>query len=85
MFHFCLKVLDYAKRILLWCATPDAVFRVSNSRLSADEHGIIDIYFEEQHHESVLDYIQHQIKEIQPKSLYAQVKLSAKFFKMSGE
>lgn len=71
---FPLKVLDYAKRILLGCAAPDAVLRAANSRLSSDEHDmIINIYFEEQHHDSLLEYVHHQIQKIYPRSLYAQV------------
>ncbi|KAL5009497.1 hypothetical protein ScPMuIL_011802, partial [Solemya velum] len=60
------NVLEYAKHILLWCATPDAVFRVATSRLSAHKDEVERIYLHEQHHESLLDYLQHQIGEVKP-------------------
>ncbi|XP_041076276.1 E3 ubiquitin-protein ligase rnf213-alpha-like isoform X2 [Polyodon spathula] len=52
------KVLDEAKHILLSCATPDSVVRLSNSRLSKVESDqLVKEYFENQRHSSLADFV----------------------------
>ncbi|MBN3286120.1 RN213 ligase, partial [Polyodon spathula] len=52
------KVLDEAKRILLSCATPDSVVRLSNSRLSnVESDQLVKEYFVNQRHSSLADFV----------------------------
>ncbi|XP_058845819.1 E3 ubiquitin-protein ligase rnf213-alpha-like isoform X2 [Acipenser ruthenus] len=52
------KLLDEAKHILLSCATPDSVVRLSNSRLSKVESDqLVKEYFENQRHSSLADFV----------------------------
>jgi hypothetical protein len=65
-------VLNEAKRILLWCATPDAMVRLSTSNV-ADKDELQNIYWKQQAHESILQYLEFCLKETKYKRLLAQV------------
>ncbi|XP_042164105.1 E3 ubiquitin-protein ligase rnf213-alpha-like [Oncorhynchus tshawytscha] len=58
------RVLDEAKLIMLNCATPDSVIRLDGTKLSADEtESLTQIYFEEQNHHSLADFIASHTQE----------------------
>ena len=57
------RVLDMSFRSLLNCATPDAVARLHVSSLSDKAKILWDIYFCEQHHSSLLEYLRANIAE----------------------
>lgn len=55
-------VFDLAKRLLLSCATPDAVVRLGRSGLPKQEVQTLQrIYFQEQRHQSLQDFLQEQL------------------------
>uniref|UniRef100_A0A8C7KKT6 RING-type E3 ubiquitin transferase n=1 Tax=Oncorhynchus kisutch TaxID=8019 RepID=A0A8C7KKT6_ONCKI len=59
-----MRVLDEAKLIMLNCATPDSVIRLDGTKLSADEtESLTQIYFEEQNHHSLADFIASHTQE----------------------
>ncbi|XP_006816196.2 E3 ubiquitin-protein ligase rnf213-alpha-like [Saccoglossus kowalevskii] len=51
------QVLEEAKRVLLQCATPDAVARLNKSKLGPLSNQIWNQYFHEQHHDSIVSYL----------------------------
>ncbi|XP_072882379.1 E3 ubiquitin-protein ligase rnf213-alpha-like [Hemitrygon akajei] len=56
-------ILSEAQWVLLNCATPDSVVRLSNSELPSHEADeVMQKYFEEQHHDSLADFIHSHIK-----------------------
>ncbi|XP_029582376.1 E3 ubiquitin-protein ligase rnf213-alpha isoform X4 [Salmo trutta] len=58
------RVLDEAKLIMLNCATPDSVIRLDGTKLSDDEtEYLTQIYFEEQNHHSLADFIASHTQE----------------------
>ena len=59
-------VYDLSIHSLLNCATPDAVARLHASSLSADARKFWDIYFYEQHHSSLLEYLKAKIAKAEP-------------------
>ncbi|XP_060883843.1 E3 ubiquitin-protein ligase rnf213-beta [Labrus mixtus] len=53
------EVLDLAKRLLLNCATPDAVMRLKYSDLANHEKEKLQrMYFQQQHHHSLRDFLE---------------------------
>ncbi|KAM6964707.1 E3 ubiquitin-protein ligase rnf213-beta [Tautogolabrus adspersus] len=53
------EVLDLAKRLLLNCATPDAVMRLKYSDLANQEKEKLQrMYFQQQHHHSIRDFLE---------------------------
>ena len=54
-------VFDLSIHSLLSCATPDAIARLHVSSLSADAKKLWDVYFYEQHHSSLLQYLKAKI------------------------
>lgn len=67
------QVIQHAKEILLWCATPDGVLRAKN-RLR-DFEFVENIYYEQQKHDNLLFYLDQKIRMEDSDGLYAQVKL----------
>ena len=59
------EVFDIAIRSLLNCASPDAVARLHVSSLSADAGKLWDIYFCEQQHSSLLEYLKAKIAKVE--------------------
>ncbi|XP_071137099.1 E3 ubiquitin-protein ligase rnf213-alpha-like [Mytilus edulis] len=67
------EILREAQSILLWCATPAAVFQLG------DKHGeIFKTYFLEQHHESLADYLQYKIVQQQKHNIHVQITTNSK-------
>jgi len=57
---------------MLWCATPDSVARLSTKTLKTESVFISDVYFKEQQHESLSDYLYHRWQHSET-SIFAQV------------
>ncbi|XP_056014152.1 E3 ubiquitin-protein ligase rnf213-alpha-like isoform X2 [Ostrea edulis] len=70
------EVIQHAKEILLWCATPDGVLRAKN-RLR-DFEFVENIYYEQQKHDNLLFYLDQKIGMEDSDGLYAQVTTSSK-------
>ncbi|XP_052087598.1 E3 ubiquitin-protein ligase rnf213-alpha-like isoform X5 [Mytilus californianus] len=60
------KILQDAKGLLLWCATPAAV-------LQGGDDIDIDTYFHQQEHESLADYISFKMRSDQHPTVFAQI------------
>lgn len=66
-------MLKAAKEVLLWCATPDGVFRAVNT-LPTDEFTFVeDTYCQQQKHDNLLYYLNQKIRTEDSEGLYAQV------------
>ncbi|XP_060085808.1 E3 ubiquitin-protein ligase RNF213-like [Ylistrum balloti] len=72
------QVFDSAKRILMWCATPDAVMRLCNTALVRDEAILNTIYWKEQQHQSLSAYLYQKIRQESRDSHFAQVTTHSK-------
>lgn len=69
------EVLDLAKGLLLNCATPDAVVRLKYSDLAKQETEKLQrLYFQQQHHHSLRDFLEDCLKEYQESSKYLEVR-----------
>lgn len=55
------QVLQSAKSILLQCATPDSLIRLTKTGLAWDAENLQNQYFIEQHHSNLADLIQQEI------------------------
>jgi len=77
--------MDEAKRTLLQCATPESIVRLTNSALaSASQDEIKDVYFREQCHENIFEFLHHVFVKHKPTdTLHLQVcvKLDASVFR----
>lgn len=67
------QVLKAAKEVLLWCATPDGVFRAENKLPSDEFTFVINTYYQQQKHDNLLYYLDQKIKAEDSEGLYAQV------------
>ena len=47
--------------LMLQTATDDAIVRVKNTVLSDHQEKFIQVYFSEQHHNSIIDFVQHHL------------------------
>lgn len=53
-------MLDAAKHVLLWGSTPDAVLRLYKTDLEISAKEYLDVYFNEQCHDSLCDFLQYR-------------------------
>jgi len=68
-------VIDQSKRLMLQCATGESVLRLSKTRLSGEEaEKVKKIYTEEQHHESLLQFLQNEWKQTSKLPQFLQVR-----------
>ena len=67
------QILDASKRVLLWCATPDALLRLRSTRLAEEEDYLNRIYDKEQKHGSLMSYLNLKIRTKHSAGLFAQV------------
>lgn len=68
------EVFDLAKGLLLNCATPDAVLRLKYSDLANQEKEKLQrIYFQQQHHHSLRDFLEDFLKTHQESSRFLEV------------
>lgn len=69
------EVFDLAKCLLLNCATPDAMIRLRSSDLTnQDVQKLQTIYFQQQHHQSLQDFLQNQLNSCQSTSRFFEVR-----------
>jgi len=52
-------VKQKSKRLLVYTASPDALIRLQKSALKSSQKELCHIYFSEQHHSSLQDYLHH--------------------------
>ncbi|XP_076109129.1 E3 ubiquitin-protein ligase rnf213-alpha-like [Mytilus galloprovincialis] len=74
----CQEILHDAKTTLLWCAAPDAVMRLKSTKLRDKNEEMMQIYFKHQQHDSLLQYLCHQVIEEKKINLFAQVTTHSK-------
>ncbi|XP_021342051.1 E3 ubiquitin-protein ligase rnf213-alpha-like, partial [Mizuhopecten yessoensis] len=72
------QVYDSAKRVLLWCATPDAVMRLPTTPIAREEASLSEIYWQEQQHQCLSDYLYQKIRQEKSDSHFAQVTTHSK-------
>jgi hypothetical protein len=65
------QVIQDAKELLLWCATPDGVLRAKNKLRDFDF--VEKVYYERQKHDNLLFYLDQKIRMEDSDGLYAQV------------
>ncbi|KAJ8315842.1 hypothetical protein KUTeg_007992 [Tegillarca granosa] len=71
-------ILSFGKEVLLWCVTPDAVERISSTKLQHEEQVIARIYWKEQQHESLLQYLYLMVVQKKHRSLHTQITTHSK-------
>ncbi len=54
-----MQVLNWSKYLLLQTAAPDAIVRLEYTDLAEEKKNIEDIYFKQQHHASIEDFLNH--------------------------
>lgn len=70
------KVCESAKRLLLWCATPDSVMRLSNTM--HDKDALSEIYWQQQKHECLSAYLYQMIRQENSDGHFGQVTTHSK-------
>ena len=69
-----MQVLLEAKKLLLWCATPDSVVKLQKTVLLHEEQTMLQTcYFQEQKHDCLADYLRYKLLEERSEGLFAQV------------
>ena len=70
----CFQVLHISKDLLLQTAAPEAIARLKHTPLADEREKIIKIYFEEQHHNSIEDFLIYNVcQKDSPSGLLMQV------------
>lgn len=70
-------VLTCSKRILLQMASPDALIRLKLTRLDDKREKFLKIYYFEQHHGSIVEFLNHHLNESQHDSAGLLLQVSA--------
>ena len=60
--HF-LQVLRLSQYLLLQIASDDALIRLKRTSLADQQKEFMQLYFSEQHHDSIVDFVYHHIKD----------------------
>ena len=55
------QILKLSKFLLLETASPDSIVRLRNTKLVEETKAIKKIYFEQQHHHSINDFLTYQV------------------------
>ena len=55
-------ILARSKRILIQMASPDALIRLHCTALADDQRSLSQIYFSEQHHGSIVQFLVHHLR-----------------------
>ncbi|XP_062600033.1 E3 ubiquitin-protein ligase rnf213-alpha-like, partial [Saccostrea cucullata] len=66
-------MMQAAKEVLLWCATPDGVLRAKNKLPQRDFDFVENVYYERQKHDNILYYLDQKIRREDSEGLFAQV------------
>ncbi|XP_061169274.1 E3 ubiquitin-protein ligase rnf213-alpha-like [Saccostrea echinata] len=72
------EVMQAAKELLLWCATPDGVLRAKQKLPPRDFAFVENIYYAQQKHDNLLFYLNQKIRMEVTDELYAQVTTNSK-------
>ncbi|KAL3881517.1 hypothetical protein ACJMK2_027949 [Sinanodonta woodiana] len=73
------KILEDAKKLLLWCATPDSVVRLERCNLAQQEKIMLTkVYMREQCHENLAQYLHFKLLTEQTPELFAQITTHSK-------
>jgi hypothetical protein len=56
-------VLRLSQYLLLQIASDDALIRLKRTSLADQQKDFMHLYFSEQHHDSIIDFIYHHIKD----------------------
>ncbi|XP_053396009.1 E3 ubiquitin-protein ligase rnf213-alpha-like [Mercenaria mercenaria] len=73
------QVLQEAKSVLLWCATPESLVRLDHGSLSNQEKTLLNKwYFTRQAHDSLIQYVNVKIVQQQCRRLFAQITTHSK-------
>ncbi|XP_052216221.1 E3 ubiquitin-protein ligase rnf213-alpha-like isoform X4 [Dreissena polymorpha] len=68
------EILEQAKQLLLWCATPESLLLNNQSQMEQ----LRDVYYYQQEHGSLLSYLYNMIVEKSVKPLFAQITCHSK-------
>ena len=60
------QVLKECKKVLLQCATPEALVRLPHTKLMLEENHLMHEYFNEQKHGSLQEYLVHRLVDNHP-------------------
>ncbi|XP_062591685.1 E3 ubiquitin-protein ligase rnf213-alpha-like, partial [Saccostrea cucullata] len=72
------ELMQAAKEVLLWCATPDGVLRAKNKLPQREFEFVENVYYEKQKHDNLLYYLDQKIRMDGSDGLYAQVTTNSK-------
>ncbi|XP_052243691.1 E3 ubiquitin-protein ligase rnf213-alpha-like [Dreissena polymorpha] len=78
------QVLEEAKKILLWCATPESIYR-ENKLYSTERENMKRHYNEDQVHVSAIGYLHHMIEAKQSPQLFTQITCHSKLLAANHE
>ena len=67
----CNQILSEAQSIMLWCSTPAAVWE--------QDIAVFSMYFREQHHDSLADYLHYKMVDEHQHNIHTQVKHNSIF------
>ena len=70
-----MQVLSVSKYLLLQTASPAALYRLEATHLAQRSKEIQHIYFKQQHHSSLMDFLCYQLKQTHKQELLMQVSL----------
>lgn len=77
------QVMNAAKDVLLWTATPDSVLRLEKTKLKNEFEGVVEKYFVQQHHDSLVDFLKFKLDSNESNGLCVQVmQLLCKFLQI---
>ena len=60
--YYFFQVLKLCKFLLLQTAAPDAIIRLEHTKLVNEKEQIQDIYFRQQHHRSIEDFLKFSLQ-----------------------
>ena len=81
-----MQVLKRSQYLLLQTASPDALFRLEHSPLADQTEELLELYFQQQHHGSLEDFLAHHLQRngISRESLLMQVSWEGLYIRGGG-
>jgi len=73
MYNLLLQILRFSQFLLLQTACPDSIFRLKSTSLRGEYDEISNVYFNEQHHNSIQDFLNHCFNQNTKERLHMQV------------
>ena len=75
--------MEAAKSVLLRCATPESIVRLSGTSLAPLQAELYRRYFDEQRHASLMDFIDGELVQARPKDgVFVQVRTGLGFARL---